>query len=353
MLEADRRMGSVKGISARTANLIFSKEHKTFANSEGAHVEQTIYEAGGGIMATARGNGEIQRRSYPQSMRQQGCAGWEFVSTMDLAGNAERIATEAVALLSAEQCPSRVTTLIVGASQMGLQIHESCGHAIELDRVLGSEAAYAGTSFLTTDKLNNFQYGSEHINITADSIRLPGLGSYGWDDEGVPAQSTPVVRNGQFMGYLMSRETATGLGLPSNGSMRAASWNRIPLIRMNNVSLEPGSWKLDDLIADTDDGIFMEMNRSWSIDDRRFNFQFGTETGYEIKNGKLGKLLRNCTYTGITPEFWNSCDAVCNEDHWTMWGIPNCGKGQPGQIGHTGHGAAPARFRNVQVGVMK
>jgi len=353
LLEADARMGSVKGISASTGNLIFIKEHKSFANSEGAHVEQTIYEAGGGIMATARGNGEIQRRSYPQSMRQQGCAGWEFVDSMDLAGNAERIASEAVALLSAKHCPSGVTTLIVGASQLGLQIHESCGHAIELDRVLGSEAAYAGTSFLTTDKLNNFQYGSEHINITADSVRLPGLGSYGWDDEGVPAQSTPVVQNGQFTGYLTSRETASGLNLIPNGSMRAASWNRIPLIRMNNVSLEPGNWNLDDLIADTDDGILMEMNRSWSIDDRRFNFQFGTEIGYEIKKGKLGKALRNCTYTGITPEFWNSCDAVCNEELWTMWGIPNCGKGQPGQIGHTGHGAAPARFRNIQVGVMK
>ena len=353
LLEADARMGSVKGISASTGNLIFIKEHKSFANSEGAHVEQTIYEAGGGIMATARGNGEIQRRSYPQSMRQQGCAGWEFVDSMDLAGNAERIASEAVALLSAKHCPSGVTTLIVGASQLGLQIHESCGHAIELDRVLGSEAAYAGTSFLTTDKLNNFQYGSEHINITADSVRLPGLGSYGWDDEGVPAQSTPVVQNGQFTGYLPSRETASGLNLIPNGSMRAASWNRIPLIRMNNVSLEPGNWNLDDLIADTDDGILMEMNRSWSIDDRRFNFQFGTEIGYEIKKGKLGKALRNCTYTGITPEFWNSCDAVCNEELWTMWGIPNCGKGQPGQIGHTGHGAAPARFRNIQVGVMK
>ncbi|MCS5669680.1 MAG: TldD/PmbA family protein, partial [Dehalococcoidia bacterium] len=176
LLVADERMGSVKGISARTGNLIFSSERKTFANSEGAHVEQTIYETGGGIMATARGSGEVQRRSYPQSMRQQGCAGWEFVENMDLAGNAERTATEAVALLSADQCPSGTTTLIVGASQLGLQIHESCGHAIELDRVLGSEAAYAGTSFLTTEKLHNFQYGSEHVNITADSTRLPGLG---------------------------------------------------------------------------------------------------------------------------------------------------------------------------------
>lgn len=353
LLEADQRMGSVKGITARSGNLVFIKEQKTFVNSEGAHVEQTIYEAGGGIMATARGNGEVQRRSYPQSMRQQGCAGWEFVDAMDLAGNAERTATEAVALLSADHCPSGITTLIVGASQLGLQIHESCGHAIELDRVLGSEAAYAGTSFLTTDKLNYFQYGSDQVNITADSVRLPGLGTYGWDDEGVPSQSTPVVDAGRFVGYLMSRETASGLDLPSNGSMRAASWNRIPLIRMTNVSLEPGTWQLDDLIADTDDGILMEMNRSWSIDDRRYNFQFGTEIGYEIKKGKLGKMLRNCTYTGITPEFWNSCDAVCSEAHWTMWGIPNCGKGQPGQLGHTGHGAAPARFQNIQIGVMK
>jgi TldD protein len=218
---------------------------------------------------------------------------------------------------------------------------------------MGSEAAYAGTSFLTTDKLHNFQYGSEQVNITADSIRVPGLGSFGWDDEGVPAQSTPIIESGRFVGYLMSRETASSLGLASNGTMRAASWNRIPLIRMTNVSLEPGGWDLDDLIADTDDGILLDTNRSWSIDDRRYNFQFGTETGYEIKKGKLGRLLRNCTYTGITPEFWNSCDAVCNDKHWTMWGTPNCGKGQPGQLGHTGHGAAPARFRNVKVGVLR
>jgi TldD protein len=151
----------------------------------------------------------------------------------------------------------------------------------------------------------------------------------------------------------MSRETAPLLGLTSNGCMRASGWNRIPLIRMTNVSIEPGSWNYDDLIADTDDGIFMDSNRSWSIDDKRYNFQFGTEIGYEIKNGKLGKMLRNCTYTGITPEFWGSCDAVCDEKSWFMWGTPNCGKGQPIQIAHTGHGAAPARFRNVRVGVMK
>jgi len=286
--------------------------------------------------------------------RQQGCAGWEYITSLDIPENSEKTATEAAALLSAEPCPiDTVTDVIIGGSQLALQVHESCGHPIELDRVLGEEAAYAGTSFLTTDKLNHFAYGSEHVNITADSIRTPGLGSFGWDDEGVPSQTTPIVSSGRFVGYLMSRESSSTLGLTSNGCMRASSWNRLPMIRMTNVSLEPGSWSLEDLISDTRSGIFMETNRSWSIDDRRYNFQFGTEMGYEIKNGKIGKLLKNCTYTGITPEFWNSCDAVCNADHWVMWGTPNCGKGQPGQIGHTGHGASPARFRNIKVGVFK
>ena len=355
LLQADREMGREKGIRARMSNLIFIREDKTFANTEGAYVEQTIYEAGGGIQATAVGNNEVQRRSYPQSMgRQQGCAGWEYVARMDLPANAGRVASEAVALLTADPCPpDTTTTVIIGGSQLALQVHESCGHAVELDRALGSEAAYAGTSFLTTDKLGGFQYGSEQVNITAESLRVPGLGAFGWDDEGVAAQSTPIIRNGRFLGYLMSRETATQLGLEPNGCMRAASWNRIPLIRMTNVSLEPGQWTLDDLIADTDSGIFMETNRSWSIDDQRYNFQFGTEVGYEIKGGRLGRLLRNCTYTGITPQFWNSCDAVCNQDHWEMWGTPHCGKGQPGQLAHTGHGASPARFRNLRTGVMR
>jgi len=191
------------------------------------------------------------------------------------------------------------------------------------------------------------------VNITADSLRSWGVGTFGWDDEGVPAQSAPVVKNGVFVGYLMSRDTASRLDRGSNGCMRAAGWNRIPLIRMTNVSLEPGEWRWQDLIADTDEGIYMDTNRSWSIDDRRYNFQFGTEIGYEIKHGKLGRLLRNPTYTGITPEFWNSCDAVCNAHAWTMYGTPHCGKGQPEQVVHTWHGAAPARFRNVRVGVFK
>lgn len=354
LIATDAELARVQGIRVRRSNLTLIQEDKWFANTEGARTKQTIYETGGGIQAIAVGGGEVQSRSYPSSFgRQQVTAGWEAVLDWDLPGNAERIASEAVALLTADPCPRDLTTtLILGGDQVALQVHESCGHPIELDRVFGSEAAYAGTSFLTTEKLNSFQYGSEFVNLTAESQRPFGLGTFGWDDEGVPAQSTPIVKNGLFVGYLMSRETASQLGKVSNGCMRASGWNRAPLIRMTNVSLEAGTWDLEDMIADTDQGIFMETNRSWSIDDKRYNFQFGTEIGYEIKHGKLGRLLRNPTYTGITPQFWNSCDAVTSTNHWKMYGTPNCGKGQPGQIAHTGHGAAPARFRNVQVGVI-
>ncbi len=355
LLKADAEMGRVQGLRTRRSNATTLKERKQFANSEGANTDQTIFETGGGIQATAVGGSEIQVRSYPNAFaRQQVTGGWEELVSWDLPGNAQRVADEAVALLTAEACPSNITTtLILGGSQLALQVHESCGHPTELDRVYGSEAAYAGTSFLTTEKLNNFHYGSPVVNLTADSVRPLGLGTFGWDDEGVPAQSSALVRDGLFVGYLMSRETASRLGKSSNGCMRASGWNRIPIIRMVNVSLEPGTWKFDDLVADTEDGIYMESNRSWSIDDKRYNFQFGTEMGYEIKHGKKGRMLRNCTYTGITPEFWNSCDAVCNADEWVMWGTPNCGKGQPSQVAHTGHGASPARFRNVKVGVLK
>jgi TldD protein len=354
LLGADAEMRRVQGLRVAQGNIVCLRENKTFASSEGSFIEQEIIETGCGISATAVGEGEIQKRSYPNAFgRNQATQGWEFVIAADLPGHGAKIASEAVALLTADQCPGGVTTLILDATQLALQIHESCGHPIELDRVFGSEAAYAGTSFLTPDKLNTLQYGSEMVNMTADATIPGGLGTFGYDDEGVPAQRVPIVRDGIFVGYLSSRETAAQLGLPgSGGAMRASGWNRIPIIRMTNVNLEPGEWTFDDLVADTDEGIYMEMNRSWSIDDKRLNFQFGTELAYEIKNGKMGRMLKNATYTGITPEFWGSCDAICNADHWKVWGTPNCGKGQPGQVAHTGHGAAPARFRNVRVGIM-
>ncbi len=355
LLRADAAMRQVRGLRTTRATTEIRRETKFFASSEGAAIEQTLYETGCGIEAAAVGGGELQRRSYPNSGgRHQNTAGWEFVLKQDLVGNAPRVAEEAVALLSAKPCPRDVrTTVILSGNQVALQVHESCGHPIELDRVLGAEAAFAGTSFLTPDRLGAFRYGSEHVSVQIDAVLPGGLGTFGFDDEGVAASRSWAVREGLFVGYLMSRETAARLGLPSNGTMRADGWARLPLIRMTNVSLMPGAWRLEDLIADTDEGIFMDTNRSWSIDDRRLNFQFGTEIAWEIRGGKLGAMLRNPTYTGLTPEFWGACDAVCGERNWVMWGTPNCGKGQPGQSAHTGHGAAPARFRNVRVGVMR
>jgi TldD protein len=303
--------------------------------------------------ATAFNDSESQSRSYPNSSGGQVVTGgFEAVRAMDLAGHARGIAEEAVALLDAPQCPSGEMTLIVDASQLGLQVHESCGHPIELDRVLGYEASFAGTSFLTTDKLGKLQYGSEIVNIDADATAPGGLGTFGYDDEGVAAQSVPIVSAGRFVGYLTSRETAPLIGERSMGSSRAWSWDRIPIIRMTNINLRPGAaGGLEDLVADTKDGLLVVTNKSWSIDDRRLNFQFGTQVGWLIRNGKRTQMVRNPTYTGITPAFWGSCDAICGPEAYTIWGIPNCGKGEPMQTGHVGHGAAPARFRNVQVGV--
>jgi TldD protein len=364
LLKTNEALGSTPGVRVATCNLAFWREEKTFANSEGSFLEQEIIESGGGIEALAVDpeTGEVQKRSHPNSFgRDQRSEGWESIVRMNLPGDALRVGEEAVALLQADPCPSGVTTLILGPTQLALQVHESCGHPIELDRVFGTEASYAGTSFLTPEKFGTFRYGSEAVNLTADATIPGGLGTFGWDDEGVPAQRVPIVREGIFVGYLTSRESAQqlrevlgdGARETSGGAMRADGWNRIPIIRMTNVSLEPGEWEWDDLVADTDEGIYMEMNKSWSIDDKRLNFQFGTEIAFEIKNGKMGRMLKNATYTGITPQFWGSCDAVCNQNQWRVWGTPNCGKGQPPQVAHTGHGAAPARFRNVQVGVMK
>ncbi len=355
LVKASEEMRRVdKRISVAEAGIEIIKTTKQFASTEGSFIEQTLYETGCGIESTAVGDGEVQNRSYPNSVgRHQGTEGWEFVERYDLVGNAQRIGEESVALLSAKSCPSGEMTIIMDGSQTALQVHESCGHPIELDRVMGAEAAFAGTSFLTLDKLGAFRYGSDKVNMTIDATLVGGLGTFGFDDEGVPAQRADVVKDGIFVGYLTSRETAAKLGQRSNGTARASDWDRIPLIRMTNVNLEPGPWKLADLIADTDQGIYMQTNRSWSIDDKRLNFQFGTEIAREIKNGKLGDLMKNATYTGMTPEFWGSCDAVCGGDDWVVWGTPNCGKGQPEQVGHVGHGAAPARFRNVRVGLMQ
>ena len=356
LLKIDSDLCAVKGVTLAETNMNFRREEQWFVSSEGSNIHQTKYTTGVGYAAHAFAGSDIQKRSYPNSFGGQWQnKGYELIGELKLVENARRVGEEAVALLKADQCPEGVFDIILDGSQLGLQIHESVGHPIELDRVLGMEANFAGTSFLTLDKLRKLRYGSDLVNVVADARQEhgPGLGTFAFDEEGVPAQCTPIITNGLFTGYLTSRETAHTIGANrSGGTLRAEGWNRLPIIRMTNISILPGEKPLtrEQLIASTDKGIYMETNRSWSIDDKRYNFQFGCEVGWEIKNGKRTRMLRNPSYSGITTEFWNAMDAICSRDEWVLWGTPHCGKGQPQQVMGTGHGAAPARFRGVKVG---
>jgi TldD protein len=328
------------------------REHKILVSSEGTAVEQELIECGGGIDAYASADGISQVRSYPsQHSGVSGQGGWEFVEGLSLVEEAPRVGEQAAALLRADECPSGQMTIVLSPEQVVMQVHESVGHPTELDRVYGTEAAYAGTSFLLPAALGSLRYGSERMNVTADATTPNGLGTFAYDDEGVPARREEIVEEGVLRGFLSSRETAARIGAGEGGSMRADGWSRMPLVRMTNLHLEPGEGSFEDLLADVDDGLYLETNKSWSIDDKRLNFQFGTQIAWEIKKGKLGRMLRDATYTGRTPVFWGKLDAVAGPDAWQLFGLTNCGKGQPGQEAHVSHGAAPARFRDVEVGV--
>lgn len=354
LLKVDAELRRNAGVTLSEASFHFERSRQVFASSLGSRIDQTRTVSGGGMAAYCFKDDEIQKRSYPNSFGgQYQIRGYELIHDLKLLEQAPRVAEEAVALHSADQCPEGRFNLILDSSQLGLQIHESIGHPIELDRVLGSEANYAGMSFLTLDKLNNLRYGSGIVNVVCDARQEhgPGLGTFAFDDEGVPAQCTDIIRNGQFVGYMTSRETAAAVGEQrSNGTMRAHGWARLPLIRMTNVSLIPGEQSLDEIFGGIDHAIYMETNKSWSIDDKRYNFQFGCEIGWEIREGKRIRMLKNPTYSGITTDFWNSCDAIARREHWTLWGVPNCGKGQPEQVMGTGHGASPSRFRDIKIG---
>lgn len=354
LLAADSALAHEARVAVRQAQLVAFREEKVFASTEGSLCRQRLTECGGGITATAVGGGESQVRSYPGSHRGNvRQAGWEHVLALGLVEEAPRVGEQAVALLDAPACPSGCTTLVLDGEQLALQVHESVGHATELDRVLGTEASYAGTSFLSPGDAGSFRYGSELMDVTADATSPGGLGSFGWDDEGVEGRPVPLVREGVLRAFLSSRESAAETGAArSGGCMRASGFARQPIVRMTNVNLHPGSaGTLEELLDSTGDGIYMETNRSWSIDQRRLHFQFGTEIAWEIRGGRLGRMLRNPSYSGITPRFWGGLDAVCSMPEWRLWSVLNCGKGEPGQAVHVSHGAAPARFRDVLVGV--
>lgn len=336
-------------VVAREAGLSLRREERWHASSDGLDVHQVLTRTGAGIAATAIDAGQCERRSYPASFGGDFAGrGYEHVLQMNLASNGERVRDEAIALCNAPACPAGVRDLILMGNQLMLQIHESVGHPTELDRALGAERDLAGGSFAQPSMLGGLRYGSELVNLVADSTAAGGLDTRGWDDEGVASGRWPIVERGLFVGYHTSRGWAARVGeQQSRGAARAESWYHPAIIRITNLSLMPGTWKLDELIADTEEAILCDTVKTWSIDQQRVNFQFTTELGYEIRGGKKLGLVRSPTYQGKTVDFWNSCDAVCDANHWRLWGVPNCGKGNPMQIAEMSHGAAPARFRKV------
>jgi TldD protein len=324
-------------------------EDKYLATSEGSRIEQRIVFCGGDGQGYVAEGGLVQRRTYEINPRTMG---YEHVQSYDLQEMAGEAGREAEELLKAEPCPTEIrSSLILDDPHMYLQIHETIGHASELDRVLGTEADFAGMSFLTPDKLNSFRYGSDQVSFVADPTIPHGLGTYGYDDEGVPARKVYLVEDGVLAGYQSSRETAAQLGLgESSSGMRAATPVDLPIIRMNNICIEPGDWRSEEIVEDTKDGVLMRTTKMWSVDQRRLNFQFGCEIGWIIKDGEQAGVIRDPTYTGISYEFWRSLDATAKDD-WQLYGTTGCGKGRPGQSIYVGHGSATTRIRDVRIGI--
>ena len=345
-------LGTSSDIVVASATQVLLRRRTRLASMHGTLIDQTISLHGGGIQAIAQENGQLQQRSFPKAFEGNLLQGGEEVfKRLALAQNAERVREEAIALCHAPACPETRTNLILDGSQLSLHIHETCGHPTEADRALREELSLAGSSFLSPKLLGTrYQYGSPIVNLVADATTPNGAGTFGWDDEGSRANQIDLIRKGEFVGFLNNRSTSERIDCEPISACRAESWDAEPIVRMVNINLEPGSsGSLEDLIKNTDEGILMSGNRSWSIDDHRLNFQFGCEAAYEIKAGKRGQLLRNPVYTGITPSFWKGCDAICDSSAWEMWGYLFCGKGDPMQIMHVGHGTAPARFADAQV----
>ncbi|HEV2037412.1 MAG TPA: TldD/PmbA family protein [Candidatus Eremiobacteraceae bacterium] len=351
LLAAEKEVRAARGVTVARAWMDVWRTKKYFANTDGSKIDQELLQCGSAIHALAVGESDVQDRCYPGTGGLYQTGGYEIIRKADLIANARRVGEEAVALLTAEQCPSETADIVLSGDQVSLQIHESIGHALELDRVLGWEANFSGTSFATLDKLGSFRYGSDQVSVVVDMTCPLALATHGYDDEGVKARSVDLIRDGVLVGYMAGRDTAKTAKVELSGCVRAEYWGRLPMIRIGNVNLQPGSIPAEHLLDDVKRGVYMESNRSWSIDDKRLNFQFGCQIGYEIKDGKKGKLLKNPTYAGMTPAFWRSCDAIGDQKSWVAWGTPNCGKGEPLQTARSCQGASPARFRNIVVGV--
>lgn len=344
-------MSASSGVRDAQAGVNAKRQHRHYADTEGSRQHQHLVETGAMMVATASDDHDVQRRSFPNSFHgNTGGAGWEYVLGLDMAGNAARVGEEAAALLTAPVAPAGSADLLIGAQQVSLQIHESCGHALELDRMLGDERNFAGTSFISVQDVGRLRYGSPAVNITSDPT-VPGTrGTFAFDDEGTPATRTPLIAEGIVVDTLSTRDAAVRAGLRATGAARSDGWAYLPVCFSTHVHLESGSGSLDELLDRLGDGYYLDDNRSWSIDNQRLNFQFGTEVAYEVRGGRRGRLLKNFSYGGVTPQFWGAVEAVAGPSEVRNFGYP-CGKGEPKQWGFLSHGAAPMIVRDQRIGV--
>jgi len=351
MMEVNRMMKAYDGIRQAAFYLLMNKDEKLFASTLGTRLDLTTQFINPMITASAVNDTDSQSRTFDEGGR---AVGWEWIEELDLLGKSKQIAEEALMKVNAGALGAEQRrTLILDPNHLGLTMHESVGHPTELDRVLGWEADYAGISFATPEKLKNYRYGSEIVNFMGDNTLPQGLATAGFDDDGVPGQKWHIVKDGILNEYGSTRDTAMEIGLNySRGCNRATYYYDQPINRIPNLYLMPGKEELTpaQLIADTEDGVYIQGRGSFSIDQHRVNFQFGGDFFWEIKKGKLTRPLKKVLYKSNNPEFWNSCDAICDKRFWQPFGVVNCGKGQPPQTARMTHGASPARFRNIRVG---
>ena len=320
-----------------------------FVSSNGSDITQDFLMLEFDLSATAADGANQQTRTFGGMRGTCRQMGMEFFDKWELLVIAQKIGEQAIELLDADECPTGEMDLVIASDQMMLQIHESVGHALEIDRILGDERNYAGWSFVNMDDFGKLQYGSKLMNITFDPTLSSEFASYGYDDGGLEATREYIIKNGVLLRGLGGMESQIRSGVPGVANFRASSWNRAPIDRMANINLEPGNSSFDEIIGAVENGVYMESNRSWSIDDYRNKFQFGCEYAKLIENGKMTKTLRNPNYRGISNPFWNSLKMVGDNDTFGIYGTPNCGKGEPNQVIRVGHASPVCMFENVQV----
>ncbi|MBE9077941.1 TldD/PmbA family protein [Romeria aff. gracilis LEGE 07310] len=326
-----------------------SEVESWFVSSNGSEIYQKFLIIETGFDAIAQADGVTQSRSDNGLLARSYQGGWELFPDPTLWERARRVGEQAVELLSAPDCPTTATTLVLAPDQMMLQIHESVGHPLELDRILGDERNYAGGSFVKPTDFGQLAYGSPLMNITFDPSTSGELASYRYDDIGATAEKQYLIREGRLERGLGSLESQTRLGIPGVACARACSWNRPTIDRMANINLEPGDKSLAEMISSIERGVYMEANRSWSIDDQRHKFQFGCEYGRLIEQGQLTQTVKNPNYRATTPQFWHSLSQVGDRATWETYGTPCCGKGEPNQLIRVGHAAPTCVFENIEV----